>query len=204
MSLVLSLAIFLFAIIIHEISHGWVAYKLGDPTAKYEGRLTLNPMAHIDPFGMILLPLILTMMGSPVIFGWAKPVPVNFWNLKNPRRDMIWVGLAGPLANIILAFVLSLFLKININLPALIFNILIAGIYVNLVLAVFNLIPIPPLDGSRVVVGLLPRELAVRYIRLERFGIPLIFLLMFMGLFNYLIRPIVQILANLLGVPIYL
>ena len=204
MSLVLSLAIFLFAIIIHEISHGWVAYKLGDPTAKYAGRLTLNPMAHIDPFGMILLPLILTMMGSPVIFGWAKPVPVNFWNLKNPRRDMIWVGLAGPLANIILAFALSLFLKININLPALIFNILIAGIYVNLVLAVFNLIPIPPLDGSRVVVGLLPRELAVRYIRLERFGIPLIFLLMFMGLFNYLIRPIVQILANLLGVPIYL
>ena len=204
MSLVLSLAIFLFAIIIHEFSHGWVAYKLGDPTAKYAGRLTLNPMAHIDPFGMILLPLILTMMGSPVIFGWAKPVPVNFWNLKNPRRDMIWVGLAGPLANIILAFALSLFLKININLPALIFNILIAGIYVNLVLAVFNLIPIPPLDGSRVVVGLLPRELAVRYIRLERFGIPLIFLLMFMGLFNYLIRPIVQILANLLGVPIYL
>ncbi len=204
MSLVLSLAIFLFAIIIHEISHGWVAYKLGDPTAKYAGRLTLNPMAHIDPFGMILLPLILTMMGSPVIFGWAKPVPVNFWNLKNPRRDMIWVGLAGPLAKIILAFALSLFLKININLPALIFNILIAGIYVNLVLAVFNLIPIPPLDGSRVVVGLLPRELAVRYIRLERFGIPLIFLLMFMGLFNYLIRPIVQILANLLGVPIYL
>jgi Zn-dependent protease len=204
MSLVLSLTIFLFAIIIHEISHGWVAYKLGDPTAKYAGRLTLNPMAHIDPFGMILLPLILTMMGSPVIFGWAKPVPVNFWNLKNPRRDMIWVGLAGPIANIILAFALSLFLKININLPALIFNILIAGIYVNLVLAVFNLIPIPPLDGSRVVVGLLPRELAVRYIRLERFGIPLIFLLMFMGLFNYLIRPIVQILANLLGVPIYL
>lgn len=204
MSLVLSLAIFLFAIIIHEIAHGWVAYKLGDPTAKYAGRLTLNPMAHIDPFGMILLPLILTMMGSPVIFGWAKPVPVNFWNLKNPRRDMIWVGLAGPLANIILAFALSLFLKININLPALIFNILIVGIYVNLVLAVFNLIPIPPLDGSRVVIGLLPRELAVRYIRLERFGIPLIFLLMFMGLFNYLIRPIVQILANLLGVPIYL
>lgn len=204
MSLVLSLAIFLFAIIIHEIAHGWVAYKLGDPTAKYAGRLTLNPMAHIDPFGMILLPLILTMMGSPVIFGWAKPVPVNFWNLKNPRRDMIWVGLAGPLANIILAFALSLFLKININLPAFIFNILIAGIYVNLVLAVFNLIPIPPLDGSRVVIGLLPRELAVRYIRLERFGIPLIFLLMFMGLFNYLIRPIVQILANLLGVPIYL
>ena len=204
MSLVLSLAIFLFAIIIHEIAHGWVAYKLGDPTAKYAGRLTLNPMAHIDPFGMILLPLILTMMGSPVIFGWAKPVPVNFWNLKNPRRDMIWVGLAGPLANIIFAFALSLFLKININLPALIFSILIAGIYVNLVLAVFNLIPIPPLDGSRVVVGLLPRELAVRYIRLERFGIPLIFLLMFMGLFNYLIRPIVQILANLLGVPIYL
>ena len=204
MSLVLSLSIFLFAIIIHEIAHGWVAYKLGDPTAKYAGRLTLNPMAHIDPFGMILLPLILTMMGSPVIFGWAKPVPVNFWNLKNPRRDMIWVGLAGPIANIILAFALSLFLKININLPALIFNILIAGIYVNLVLAVFNLIPIPPLDGSRVVIGLLPRELAVRYIRLERFGIPLIFLLMFMGLFNYLIRPIVQILANLLGVPIYL
>ena len=204
MSLVLSLVIFLFAIIIHEIAHGWVAYKLGDPTAKYAGRLTLNPMAHIDPFGMILLPLILTMMGSPVIFGWAKPVPVNFWNLKNPRRDMIWVGLAGPLANIIFAFALSLFLKININLPALIFSILIAGIYVNLVLAVFNLIPIPPLDGSRIVIGLLPRELAVYYIRLERFGIPLIFLLMFMGLFNYLIRPIVQILANLLGVPIYL
>src|SRR3989338_3844065 len=103
MGLLSSLVIFFSAVIIHEYCHGWVAYKLGDPTAKYAGRLTLNPLEHIDPVGTILLPLMLIILKSPVLFGWAKPVPVNFWNLNNPRRDMIWVGLAGPTANFMFA-----------------------------------------------------------------------------------------------------
>ena len=110
MSVLLSLCIFFFAVIIHEYSHGWVAWKLGDSTARFMGRLTLNPLAHIDPIGTIFLPLILIMTHSPVLFGWAKPVPVDFFNLNNPKRDMVWVSLAGPAANLIFAILLSLLL----------------------------------------------------------------------------------------------
>jgi len=200
---ILTLILFFFALTIHEFSHGWVAWKLGDPTAKNAGRLTLNPLAHIDPIGTILLPLMLIMTHSPFIFGWAKPVPVDFYNLRNPKRDMVWVGLAGPMANIILAIVLSFFLKILVltggnPLSA----ILSYAIIINLLLAVFNALPIPPLDGSRVLIGLLPRELAIRYARIEPYGFIIIIGLLWLGMIGSVIWPIVMRLARGLGVTI--
>ncbi|PIP68491.1 MAG: site-2 protease family protein [Candidatus Omnitrophica bacterium CG22_combo_CG10-13_8_21_14_all_43_16] len=201
MSVLLSLCIFFFAVIIHEYSHGWVAWKLGDSTARFMGRLTLNPLAHIDPIGTIFLPLILIMTHSPVLFGWAKPVPVDFFNLNNPKRDMVWVGLAGPAANLIFAILLSLLLKIPF-LTASYFavSVITTAIMANLVLAVFNLLPIPPLDGSRVAMGLLPYHLSAEYAKIEPYGFIIIFALLWIGAINTIIWPIVISLARLLGV----
>ena len=199
MNLLLSLCIFFFAVIIHEYAHGWVAWKLGDSTARFMGRLTLNPIAHIDPVGTIFLPLILIMTHSPVLFGWAKPVPVDFFNLNNPKRDMIWVGLAGPAANIIFAIVLALLLKIPLLMVSpLAVSVITIAITANLVLAVFNLLPIPPLDGSRIAMGLLPYNLGVEYAKIEPYGFIIIFALLWMGFINTIIWPIVIFLANLL------
>jgi len=189
MNIVFSIILFFLAVVIHEFAHGWMAYKLGDPTAKHSGRLTLNPIAHIDPIGTIVLPLFLVITGSPILFGWAKPVPVNFRALRNPKRDMIWVGLAGPCANIILAILISFVIKLNIALIP--FVALKYFMLLNLVLAIFNLIPIPPLDGSRVVMGLLPPKAAFQYMQLERFGFVLIVIMLYLGLFQSIIWPIV-------------
>ena len=197
MSMIFSIMLFFLAVVIHEFAHGWMAYKLGDPTAKHSGRLTLNPIAHIDPMGTIILPLFLIMTGSPILFGWAKPVPVNFRALHNPKKDMIWVGLAGPGANIILAIIISLIIKLKvIFIP---FQILEYFMALNLVLAIFNLIPIPPLDGSRVVMGLLPAKLAYQYIQLERFGFIIIVIMLYLGLFQIIIWPIVLTILKLLA-----
>nr|MBU1328784.1 site-2 protease family protein [Candidatus Omnitrophota bacterium] len=201
MSLLLNLCIFFFAVIIHEYAHGWVAWKLGDSTARFMGRLTLNPLAHIDPIGTIFLPLILLVTHSPVLFGWAKPVPVDFFNLKNPKQGMIWVGLAGPVANILFAIALSLLLKIPLlTVSYLAVSVIITAIMANLVLAVFNLLPIPPLDGSRVVMGLLPYSLSVEYAKIEPYGFIIIFALLWMNFINAVIWPVVISLARLLGV----
>lgn len=157
------LPIFLIAVVIHEYAHGWVAYKLGDTTAKNAGRLTLNPLAHIDPIGTVILPLMLVLTGSPIVVGWAKPVPINFSLLRRPKQDMLWVSIAGIAANILMAFVLSLLLRMGLfplNSYGWIF--LNYGILINLVLAVFNAIPVPPLDGSKIVLGLLPRNWPIR------------------------------------------
>ena len=200
MQLILTLSIFFFAVIIHEYAHGWIAWKLGDWTARNAGRLTLNPLAHIDPIGTILLPLLLLATRSPVVFGWAKPVPVNFHSLGNPKKDMIWVGLAGPAANILFAILLSFILKFfALTGNLLLTKVLTTAIIINLVLAIFNILPIPPLDGSRVVMGMLPRELGIRYAKLEPYGFIIIFGLLYLGLIGSVIWPLVMYFARLLG-----
>ncbi|WP_193170837.1 site-2 protease family protein [Nisaea nitritireducens] len=184
----------LIAITMHEAAHGYVANMLGDPTARLMGRVTLNPFAHIDRFGTIILPMLClisgwALAGTPFVFGYAKPVPVAMSRLNNPRRDMMLVAAAGPAINIVLAFLAAAMLHTVSWFPewfaAWWQATLINGILLNLVLAVFNLLPIPPLDGGRIVTGLLPYQLAVRYARLERYGlfivIGLMFLLPFIG-----------------------
>jgi Zn-dependent protease len=177
------------AITFHEAAHGFVALRLGDDTAYREGRVTFNPVKHVDPFGTILLPIILLLVRAPFLFGWAKPVPVNFWRLDNPRRDMVWVAAAGPGINLVLAIVSALLAYGAVLLPVeaapwAIQN-LQNSIHINIVLAVFNMIPLPPLDGGRVAVGLLPDTLAAPLARLERHGmlilIGIIFLVPFLG-----------------------
>ena len=203
MTIVLQLIALGIAVILHEVAHGWVAEKCGDPTARLMGRITLNPLAHIDPIGSVILPLALLFFKSRFIIGWAKPVPVNFQALRHPKRDMIWVSLAGPGVNIILALISVLLLRIGIvNPDSLLYIFLINLAGINLVLAVFNLIPIPPLDGSKILIGLLPMPLAVLYSRLEPFGMFFILLLLMSGFFSMLIVPIITILARLIGVPL--
>ena len=166
------------AITLHEAAHGWVAWKLGDDTARRAGRLTFNPARHIDPFGTLVLPALLLLMRVPFVFGYAKPVPVDFSRLRHPRRDMIWVAAAGPASNLLMAWLAALLLYAAFHLPgsagSWVFENLKNALLLNVVLAVFNLLPIPPLDGSRVVLGLLPRGLAIRYARLERYGMALV------------------------------
>ncbi|NQV04254.1 MAG: site-2 protease family protein [Candidatus Omnitrophica bacterium] len=202
MKFIITLSIFFFAVIIHEYAHGWIAWKLGDSTAKAAGRLTLNPLAHIDPLGTIFLPLILLVSNSPIVFGWAKPVPVDFHNLDNPKKDMVWVGLAGPTANVLFAIFLSFILKLSMGASPLFLAVLTSGILINLVLAIFNMLPIPPLDGSRVIMGILPVDLARRYAKLEPYGFIIIFGLLYLGVIRSVIWPLVMHFSQLLGVSL--
>ena len=164
----------LIAITFHEASHGYVALRFGDETALRAGRVTFNPLRHVDPFGTILLPALLLLVRSPFLFGYAKPVPVNFGRLRNPRRDMVWVAAAGPGINLVLALASALLIHIVPFLPAVAqawaLQNLINSIGLNVILAVFNMLPLPPLDGGRVAVGLLPDVLAYPLARLERWG----------------------------------
>jgi len=187
----------LFAITLHEAAHGWIASKLGDHTARMMGRVTLDPTKHIDPIGTIAIPLVLLLSSSGFIFGWAKPVPINFNALRNGKNGMIWVALAGPGANIVMAvcWLFVMIIAINMNIAVLI-EMGRIGILVNCILAVFNLLPIPPLDGSRVISALLPNRLAYKYNQLEQYGLYILLGLMFLGGFNYLVRPWVELILG--------
>ena len=193
----------LMAITVHEVSHGLIANYFGDPTARLAGRLTLNPLRHLDPIGTLTL----LVFG----FGWARPVPVDFGNLRNPRRDMIWVALAGPLANFLLAILCALLLQVVARFSAVAAGpgirvleplalMLGFGLYVNLLLGLFNLLPIPPLDGGRVLIGLLPPKSALALSRLEPFGFVIVLVLVFFtGLWKTVVSPAVAFLLEMLA-----
>jgi Zn-dependent protease len=194
------------AIIFHEVAHGWVAFRLGDSTAARMGRLTLNPISHIDLFGTILLPGFLILAGAPFVFGYAKPVPVNFHNLNHPKRDMIWVAAAGPVTNILIAAVSLYFLKFlefsGSVLPAF-FETPLAlmaqhSVAINAMLAAFNLLPLPPLDGGRVMVGLLPEPYSSGLARIERFGFLIILVLLMTHTLDFFMEPLVYLVSRLL------
>ncbi|HFD15904.1 MAG TPA: site-2 protease family protein [Rhodospirillales bacterium] len=196
------------AITFHEAAHGWMAEKLGDDTARRLGRVTFNPIAHVDPFGTLVLPGLLLVFGAPFIFGWAKPVPVAFHRLRQPKRDMIWVALAGPGINMLLAVASALLLHLAAGLPApygeWVGENLANAVLVNIVLAAFNMLPIPPLDGGRVLTGLLPLPLATRFARIERYGLLLLILVIFVlpmaaRELGYHVNPLAWVLLPVVG-----
>ena len=193
----------IFAITLHEAAHGYVARHFGDPTAWQEGRITLNPVKHIDLVGTILLPLLLFVMASPIMFGWAKPVPVNFSRLRNPKRDMLWVAAAGPGSNLLMALFWGAVMKTAWLLPFNYFSLPMTrmaeiGITINIILMVLNLFPLPPLDGGRIAVSLLPPQAAWRYAPVERFGFPILLVLLFTGILGSLLTPAMLLVGGLI------
>lgn len=194
----------IFAITVHEAAHGLVASYFGDQTARLSGRLTLNPIKHIDPIGTVALPLILLAFGG-LIIGWAKPVPVEWRNLRNPRQDMAWVAIAGPGANLIMMLLWAVIAKMAISFETFfqgfaqpMLYMAMAGVTINIVLMVLNLLPVPPLDGSRVVSSLLPPRMAAKYNRLEPYGLIIVILLLLTGVLSWILWPIISGVQSLL------
>ena len=196
----------IYAITVHEVAHGWVAKKLGDDTASRLGRLSLNPVKHVDPIGTVLVPVILYFVsGTP--FGWAKPVPVNFKNLNNPKQDMAWVALAGPFANLCMLIIWGILLKFAAslnsdywNLSQMLIHVADIGIMINMLIMLLNLIPIPPLDGSRVVASLLPVSWERNYLKIEPLGIALVILLFMSGYLFKILAPAIAAFRDLVFV----
>ena len=197
-NLIQTLAIYaipvLFAITLHEAAHGYVARHFGDPTAWQLGRITLNPLRHIDPVGTVLVPAVTVSLGG-FFFGWAKPVPVDFGRLRKPKQDMLWVAAAGPGANLAMAFAWAALLKLAVVMPDNAYSLPLAemaraGISVNAMLMLLNLLPIPPLDGGRIVVSLLPPPLAWKFAQLERYGFVILLALLFLGVLDYILSPL--------------
>ena len=198
----------IFAITLHEAAHGYVAKHFGDMTAFQEGRITLNPLRHIDPIGTVALPLILLavtkLFGGGIIFGWAKPVPVNFSNLRHPKRDMLWVAAAGPLSNFAMALFWALMFKAGSSMPDSALGLPLAlmgaaGVFFNIIIMVLNLVPLPPLDGGRIVVSLLPHRLAWRFARIEPYGFLILIILLFTGALGYLLWPAIAVMMALVA-----
>jgi Zn-dependent protease len=211
-SIIIMAFVFLFAITVHEAAHGWAALKLGDPTAYNLGRVSLNPIVHIDPIGTIVFPIMLIVMRAPILFGWAKPVPINPLNLRNPQRDNLLISAAGPLSNMTVAFLaffgLIILKSLSPNtfaekgvffyLVTSIFSILYYTVFINIILAIFNLIPIPPLDGSGILMGLLSEEAAQKYDRIRPYGFIIIILLLMTGILGRIFVLIKSILDFLI------
>jgi Zn-dependent protease len=186
----------IFAITLHEAAHGYAARYFGDPTAWLAGRISLNPLRHIELFGTILLPAVLFAIGSPFIFGWAKPVPVQFGRLRHPKRDMLWVAAAGPAVNFLMALGWAGLLKLDTLIPLNAYSHSLAvmceiGISINLALMVLNLLPLPPLDGGRIAVSLLPYSLAVKFSRVEPWGFVILLVLLYFNILDYILWPFV-------------
>ncbi|MBI4755180.1 MAG: site-2 protease family protein [Betaproteobacteria bacterium] len=199
----------LLAITLHEAAHGYVARHFGDPTAYLAGRISLNPLRHIDPVGTLLVPALILMAssflgGGGILFGWAKPVPVDFSRLRRPKADMLWVAAAGPATNLFMAMCWALILKSALLMPENAYSTPLmrmadAGIQINSVLMLLNLLPIPPLDGGRIAVSLLPHRAAYNFARLEPYGFPLLLVLLFTGLLGNILWPLMIVFRHLLS-----
>lgn len=198
----------LLAITLHEAAHGYVARHFGDPTAHLAGRITLNPLKHVDPVGTLLVPASILMLSSlmgtgGILFGWAKPVPVDFSRLRNPKADMFWVAAAGPFMNLLMALVWAALFKFALENPGFAYSLPLgemarAGILINAILMFLNLLPIPPLDGGRIAVSLLPAPLAWKYARLEPYGFPILLVMLFTGILGAILWPMIATFRNFL------
>ena len=199
MDIIIVLVILLFSAIVHEVCHGLMAERLGDDTAREQGRITLNPIPHIDPYGSILLPLLLLAVHSPIIFGAAKPVPVNFGNLKPRRLGMALVSLAGPLSNFALAILFTLIIKLNLA-NSIAYPILVEAILINIILGTFNLIPIPPLDGSKILASVLTESWWPKLFAWERWGFLLVIVFLYLGLLDLILMPVLNLFSRASGI----